>query len=119
MWKGHAGHYSGQGYEWGGNNRCTNVSNVHTGAVCSMNLVVATVGVIHRELVKIADDVVHRARVSVPRIVDSRECRHACGVRFNHRVFFISVPTLLDGVADLGTDLALGPGHRGVAGTVA
>jgi hypothetical protein len=97
----------GKGTSGGGNNRSSNVSNGHTGSVCIMDLIMATIGVMHCKLVKMSSDVVHSFGVSVPRVVDGRGCRHACGARLNSGVVFVVVPARLGGMAKFGTNLAL------------
>jgi hypothetical protein len=49
-----------------GKNRFTNINNVYTYTVCHLNLVIATVMLMHGELLQFPSDVIGGPRIEVP-----------------------------------------------------
>jgi hypothetical protein len=82
------------------------MSNVHTWPICCMNLIRAGVGIMHLELVKIACNMIYRARVYVPSAIStmSSSCSSAW---LGYIVLLEPVPTIISGMANLQTDLTL------------
>jgi hypothetical protein len=53
----------------GGNNRSTNVRNLHTCPISRMNLIGAIIGIVHGELVKFTCNMVGGTGIGVPIVV--------------------------------------------------
>jgi hypothetical protein len=72
-----------------------------------MNLITATVGIMHGKLVKISGDVIRGTRISVPTVISFGRRSKASIALLRGRVIIIYVPTSFSVVANFTTDLAL------------
>jgi hypothetical protein len=90
------------------NNSFTNTWNVHTCLVCSMDLIMVGVVIMHSQLVEVPGDMVGGARVHVPMIVWTRG-GGSSSTRLGNIIFFKLMPTIIGRVSNLQTDLTLGP----------
>jgi hypothetical protein len=86
----------------------TNTWNVHTCPVCSMDLIMAGVVIMHSQLVEVPGDMVGGARVHVPMIVWTRG-GGSSSTWLGNIIFFKLMPIIIGRVSNLQTDLTLGP----------
>jgi hypothetical protein len=86
----------------------TNVTYTHTCTVGSMNLLLATIFLLHGELIKFTSDVVRSARACVPICINTIwHRRHVCHLFFTGEVPVKVLPAALHDVAKFATELAL------------
>jgi hypothetical protein len=86
----------------------TNVTYMHTCTVGSMNLLVATILLLHREFIKLTSDVVRSACVRILVGIDTIwRGHHVCHLLVAGEVPVKTLPTMLHNVAKLATELTL------------
>jgi hypothetical protein len=92
----------------GGQNRFTDVSNLHTCPICSLNVVVPVVAFMHGELFNLTGDVVGCPRVQIPVGVSISGCRgHSSNMLLGDVNYIKSVPADTCCVPYLEAHLAL------------
>jgi hypothetical protein len=89
-----------------GDNRFTNMGDVHTCPIRSMNLFMAGVVIMHSELVKIPGNMIGGAGVSVPIIIVTGG-NSSGRMRFRNIVLFKMMPTLVGRVPNFKAHLVL------------
>jgi hypothetical protein len=86
----------------------TTVTYTHTCIIGSMNMLVATILLLHQELIKLTGDVDYSAGVHIPVGIDTiRRGHHVCHLLVAGEVPVKTLPAVLHNVAKLATELAL------------
>jgi hypothetical protein len=93
----------------GGNNRSTNMRNLHSCPIYRMDLIGVGVGIMHSELVKFTGDMVGGTTISEPIVVGGGGAwRSHRGTLFKNKIFIEAIPTCGCRVPDLEAGLACG-----------